>query len=335
MARHHLMGRWIRRVSATGLALFTMAMAASAVSAADVTVGYQTGIEPAKAALADGLYEKATGARINWRKFDNGAELVRALASGDVDVANLGSSVAAAGASRKLPLQTFLVAAQLGTSEALVVRKGAGIKTPADLVGKTIAVPFVSTSHYSLLSAFKHWGVDASKVKVINLRISEIAAAWTRGDIHGAYVWEPALGRVKETGTVLATSADVAQWGAPTFDLWVARKPFADKNQAFLRQFAKVSVTAYETFRANPAAYIGNAANLQKIARVTGAKPEDVKVLLSGDRFPTATEQRQLLAGPVAKAFGDTAAFLKSQGKLDAVLPSYGDYVTPAFIGQP
>lgn len=335
MARHHLMGRWIRGLSATGLALFTMAMAASAVNAAEVTVGYQTGIEPAKAALADGLYEKATGAKINWRKFDNGAELVRALASGDVDVANLGSSVAAAGASRKLPLQTFLVAAQLGTSEALVVRKAAGIKTPADLVGKTIAVPFVSTSHYSLLSAFKHWGVDATKVKVINLRISEIAAAWTRGDIHGAYVWEPALGRVKETGTVLATSADVAQWGAPTFDLWVARKPFADKNQAFLRQFTKVSVTAYEAFRANPEAYIGNAANLQKIARVTGAKPEDVKVLLSGDRFPTAVEQRQLLAGPVAKAFGDTAAFLKSQGKLDAVLPSYGDYVTPAFIGQP
>lgn len=329
-----LQGCW-RVVGASTLVLATFSVAVVPARAAEVTVGYQTGVEPAKAALADGVYEKATGAKIHWRKFDNGAELVRALASGDVDVANLGSSVAAAGASRKLPLQTFLVAAQLGTSEALVVRNGAGIDKPADLLGKTIAVPFVSTSHYSLLSAFKHWGVDATKVKVINLRISEIAAAWTRGDIHGAYVWEPALGRIKESGKVLATSADVARWGAPTFDLWVARQPFADKNQAFLRQFAKVSVTAYETFRANPEAYIGNAANLQKIARVTGAKPDDVKVLLRGDRFPTAAEQRQLLAGPVAKAFGDTAAFLKSQGKLDAVLPSYEAYVTPAFIGQP
>lgn len=335
MAQPNLLQRWARALSTASLAMLGFAAVTSSAAAAEVTVGYQTGIEPAKAALADGLYEKATGAKINWRKFDNGAELVRALASGDVDVANLGSSVAAAGASRKLPLQTFLVAAQLGTSEALVVRNGAGISKPSDLVGKTIAVPFVSTSHYSLLSAFRHWGVDATKVKVINLRISEIAAAWTRGDIHGAYVWEPALGRIKETGKVLATSADVAQWGAPTFDLWVARKPFADKNQAFLRQFAQVSVRAYETFRANPEAYIANAANLQKIARVTGAKPEDVKVLLSGDRFPTAAEQRQLLGGPVAKAFGDTAAFLKSQGKLDAVLPTYGAYVTPAFIGQP
>ncbi|HIV72234.1 MAG TPA: taurine ABC transporter substrate-binding protein [Candidatus Aquabacterium excrementipullorum] len=324
----------IKRLGRTAcLAAAVMGLATQAASAAEVTVGYQTGVEPAKAALADGLYEKATGAKINWRKFDNGAELVRALASGDVDVANLGSSVVAAAASRKLPVQTFLVAAQLGTSEALVVRNSAGIKKPADLVGKTIAVPFVSTSHYSLLSAFKHWGVDATKVKVINLRISEIAAAWTRGDIHGAYVWEPALGRIKESGTVLATSADVAQWGAPTFDLWVARKPFADKNAAFLRQFAKVSVSAYEAFRANPDGFIGDAANLQKIARVTGAKPEDVKVLLRGDRFPTAAEQRQLLGAPVAKAFADTAAFLKAQGKLDALLPDYSGYVTNTYIG--
>jgi taurine transport system substrate-binding protein len=312
------------------------ALCLSAAShALEVTVGYQTGVEPAKAALADGLYEKATGAKINWRKFDNGAELVRALASGDVDVGNLGSSVVASGASRKLPLVTFLVAAELGNSEALVVRNGSGIKQPADLVGKTIAVPFVSTSHYSLLSALKHWNVDATKVKIINLRVSEIAAAWTRGDIHGAYVWEPALGKIKENGSVLATSADVAKWGAPTFDLWVARKDFAAKQPEFLKQFAKVSVAAYEGFRANPDGYLNNATNLQKIARVTGAKPEDIKVLLKGDRFPNATEQAQLLGGPVTKAVADTAAFLKAQGKLDAVLPGYGEYVTPQYITRP
>lgn len=303
--------------------------------AADVTVGYQTGVEPGKAAQADGLYEKATGVKINWRKFDNGAELVRALASGDVDVGNIGSSVLSSGASRKLPMQAFLIAAQLGNSEALVVRNGSGIKQPADLVGKTIAVPFVSTSHYSLLSALKHWNVDASKVKIINLRVSEIAAAWTRGDIHGAYVWEPALGKIKESGTVLATSADVAKWGAPTFDLWVARKDFAAKNPDFLKQFAKVSVTAYEGFRADPTAYLSKAENLQKISRVTGAKPDDIKVLLKGDQFPTAAEQAQLLGAPVTKAVADTAAFLKAQGKLDTVLSDYKDYVTPQFITRP
>ncbi|WP_219636024.1 ABC transporter substrate-binding protein [Streptococcus agalactiae] len=45
-----------------------------------------------------------------------------------------------------------------------------GIKTPQDLIGKTIAVPFVSTTHYSLLSALKHWNIPEDKVKIINLR---------------------------------------------------------------------------------------------------------------------------------------------------------------------
>ena len=315
------------------LAALAFASLSVAAQAADITVGYQTGIDPTKVPQADGLYEKAIGEKIDWRRFNSGPEVIAALASGDLQLGNIGSSPLAAATSRKLPIVAFIVSAQINAAEALVVRNGSEIGKPEDLVGKTIAVPFVSTSHYSLLSAFKHWGVDATKVKVINLRISEIAAAWTRGDIHGAYVWEPALGRIKESGTVLATSADVAQWGAPTFDLWVARKPFADKNAAFLRQFAKVSVSAYEAFRANPDGFIGDAANLQKIARVTGAKPEDVKVLLRGDRFPTAAEQRQLLGAPVAKAFADTAAFLKAQGKLDALLPDYSGYVTNTYIG--
>ena len=40
------------------------------------------------------------------------------------------------------------------------MRNGSGIEKPEDLVGKTVAVPFVSTTHYSLLAALKHWGID-------------------------------------------------------------------------------------------------------------------------------------------------------------------------------
>ncbi|MDR8383291.1 taurine ABC transporter substrate-binding protein, partial [Acinetobacter baumannii] len=92
------------------------------------------------------------------------------------------------------------------------------IKTPQDLIGKTIAVPFVSTTHYSLLSALKHWNIPEDKVKIINLRPPEISAAWERGDIDAAYVWEPALSKAKASGTVLTDSKQVGEWGAPTYD---------------------------------------------------------------------------------------------------------------------
>jgi taurine transport system substrate-binding protein len=315
------------------IGLFSLLLTAS-TCVADVSIAYQTGIDPAKLAIADDDYAVATGAKINWRKFDNGAEVIRAMASGDIDIGNVGSSVLATAASRRLPIEAFLVATELGGSEALVVRHAAGINNPQGLIGKTIAVPFVSTAHYSLLSALLHWGVDAKKVKIINLRVAEISAAWQRGDIDAAYVWEPGLGRIKETGTVLTTSAELAQWGAPTFDLWVVRRAFAEQNPEFLRKFVAVTLAEYEKFKANPAAFSTNQDTLQKIARVSGAKLADIQTLLNSDTYPVKAAQSPLLVagGTVAKALTDTASFLKGQGQLDQVLPDYNAYVSSRYL---
>ena len=316
-------------------ALLILQFFAVTVAAEDViNIGYQTGIEPAKLAIANAEYEKLTNSKINWRRFDNGAEVVRAIASGDIDIGNVGSSVVATAVTRRLPIETFLIAAQLGESEALIVRNNAGINSPQDLIGKTIAVPFVSTSHYSLLTALKHWNVDQSKVKVINLRASEIAAAWQRGDIDAAFVWEPSLGRIKETGKVLATSNDLAQWGAPSFDLWISRKDFAQKQAKFLADFARVSIENYQHFRNDPKQFVADANKINQIAKVTGAKPDDIQTLLLGDFYPVQNEQINLLSVAVSKALLDTATFLKSQGQLDSVLSDYSAYVNPEYVRQ-
>ncbi|RUU12847.1 taurine ABC transporter substrate-binding protein, partial [Mesorhizobium sp. M7A.T.Ca.TU.009.01.3.2] len=123
-----------------------------------ITIGYQTVVEPSKVPQADGAYEKATKAVIDWRKFDSGADVIAAVASGSVDIGYVGSSPLAAAASRELPIQTIFIVGLIGESEALVARNGAGIEKVADLAGKKVAVPFVSTTHYSLLAALKHEG---------------------------------------------------------------------------------------------------------------------------------------------------------------------------------
>ncbi|RUZ11112.1 taurine ABC transporter substrate-binding protein, partial [Mesorhizobium sp. M7A.F.Ca.CA.002.15.1.1] len=72
-----------------------------------ITIGYQTVVEPSKVPQADGAYEKATKATIDWRKFDSGADVIAAVASGSVDIGYVGSSPLAAAASRELPIQTI------------------------------------------------------------------------------------------------------------------------------------------------------------------------------------------------------------------------------------
>jgi taurine transport system substrate-binding protein len=315
------------------IALISTLLLVFNASAQTVKIGYQTGIDPSKVALADGLFEKNSGQKIEWRRFDNGAEVIRALASGDIDIGNVGSTIVATAGSRKLPITTFLIAAELGTSEALIARNGSNINNPQDLIGKTIAVPFVSTSHYSLLAALKHWGIDRNQVKIINLRGSEIPAAWKRGDIDAAYVWEPALGAIKESGKVLVSSAELASWGQPTYDVWVVRNQFAEKNAAFLQSFSRTTFDFFAAYKANPTNFAYSPENLQKIGRVTGAKAADITTLLSGNQYPTAQQQQEILSKRYVQAIVDTAKFLKEQGKLDVVAPDYSSYATTKFLG--
>ena len=204
-----------RRLLGTAtLAVLAFATHSNFSYAADVNVniGYQPIVEPSRVPQADGTYEKVTGAKINWQKFDSGADVITAIASGSLDIGYVGSSPLAAAASREIPIETIFVVGLISEAEALAVK---GIDKPEDLAGKKIATPFVSTAHYSLLTALKHWKVDPKSVEILNLRPPEIAAAWERGDIDGAYVWDPVLSELKKTGSVLATSADVAGLGRP------------------------------------------------------------------------------------------------------------------------
>ena len=251
--------------------------------AADLTIGYITGIDPTKLAQAEDSYDKAIGEKIDWRRFDSGPAVVSALASGDLQIGNLGSSPLAAAASRNVPLVTFIVTAQ---------------------------------------------------IKVVNLSPAQITAAWKRGDIDGAFTWSPALGEIRKTGKILTDAGQVSEWGAPTFEVWVARKDFADKHPEIVAKFAEVSLNAIADYNAHQAAWTTDSPQVQTIARLTGASPEDIPELLQGAHFPSTAEQKsaQLLGGGTAKDIAGTALFLKDQGKIEGVLPDYSSYVSDKFL---
>ncbi|MBM3096180.1 taurine ABC transporter substrate-binding protein [Ensifer sp. T173] len=314
-------------VSTAALVLATQGLLAAQAADTTLTIGYQPIVEPSRVPQADGTYEKVTGAKINWQKFDGGADVIAALASGSIDIGYVGSSPLAAAASRELPFETIFVVGLISDAEALAVK---GVSKPEELAGKKIATPFVSTAHYSLLTALKHWNIDPKSVEILNLRPPEIAAAWQRGDIDGAYVWDPVLSEIKKTSTVLATSADVAQWGGPTFDAWIVSKKFAEEHPDIVTGFVKVTGDAYADYRAKPETWNATSEQAEKIARLTGAKPEDVPALLKGYYFPSLEEQAtsDLLGGATAKAIAETSAFLLEQGKIPAVLTDYGPYVS-------
>ena len=315
----------------TPLSLFAaLAFITFQAQAVNVTIAYQTSAEPAKVAQADNTFAKENGASVDRSKFDSGSSVVRALASGDVQIGNIGSSPLAVAASQQVPIEVFLLASQLGSSEALVVKKS--ISKPDDLIGKRIAVPFISTTHYSLLAALKHWGIKPGQVQIVNLQPPAIIAAWQRGDIDGAYVWAPAVNELEKDGAVLTDSSKVGEWGSPTLDVWVVRKDFAEQHPDIVKAFARSALAAQKAYLDDPDGWLRQPENLQKLSRLSGVPEADVPGLVKGNTYLTAEQQARQLNGPVNKAIVDTAAFLKEQGKVPAVAADYGQYVTDKFV---
>ncbi|HYC42228.1 MAG TPA: taurine ABC transporter substrate-binding protein [Noviherbaspirillum sp.] len=302
-----------------------------------VTIGGQSMFGPWKKAIVEKEFEKATGWNIKWRNFDSGGDVVTAMASGDVQIGVAGSSPVAAAVSRGVNIEVFWILDNIADAEALVVRNGSGINAPQDLAGKKLAVPFVSTTHFHTLFALEQFGLE-NKVKVINLQPSDIPAAWDRGDIDAAFVWDPALGKLKQSGKVLISSGTLTGWGKATFDALVVDKAFAAKNEKTLKAFTKVLQTATADYVNAPGTWTASSPKVVKVAQHSGAKPEEVPSVLALYKFPLAGEQASnaWLGGGknsgVAKALASTAAFLKEEKKIPAALPDYSVAVNPTFV---
>ncbi len=109
-----------------------------------VTVGFQVIYNPWKVAITSGAFAGATSHSIKWRQFESGAQVINALALGEVDIAMAGSSPIAAGLSRGIDMELFWIVEDIADAEALVVRYDSGIASPQELRGKIVAVPLAS-----------------------------------------------------------------------------------------------------------------------------------------------------------------------------------------------
>jgi taurine transport system substrate-binding protein len=325
----------VRRTFFAG-ALGALALMAGAAHAADktVVVGYQTDALPSSVGIANGDFEKATGAKIDFRRFNSGADIFAAIASGDVQVGYVGSSPFAAATSRGLDVKAFYLASISGTDEALVVRNGSGINSLADLKGKKLAAAPVSTDHYQLLALIKSIGLNEKDVQVFAIPQPDIVAGYNRGDLDGGFVWDPALTELKKNGKVLVTSREVADKGAPTFSAWVATAAFAKENLGFLKAFAGV-IDKYQTSFANDKAAWGpDSDNAKALAKLLGGTPQDqASALKNLSLVPIDAQLSDKWLGGgeksgLAKILQDTSVFLKDQKKISEVLPSYAAFVT-------
>ena len=323
-----------RQLLVVAVAALVVNTAAYAQAKKEVTFAHQDMMVPLRTVMESGELEKMTGYKINWRMFGGGGDVVKAMASGDVQIGEAGSSPIVAATSQGQDIKLFWILDDIAEAEALIVRNGSGINSVKDLKGKKVATPFVSTAHYQLMAIMKVNGLDAKGVNVMNLRPPEIAAAWERGDIDAAFIWDPVLGKIKSNGKVIESSRTIGAKGFPTFDGLVVNAKWAAENEAFMVQLVKVLAKADENYRANKVKWTVDSVEAKAVAKWTKADVKEVPATMALYTFPTMEEQvgPKWLGGAAAKTMTSTAEFLKEQGRIQEVKPSYSTFITDVYI---
>jgi taurine transport system substrate-binding protein len=302
---------------------------AAATAPKKLTIAYQAIPNGDLVVKHEGWLEQALpNTKIEWKLFDSGGSVNEAVAARSVDIGLAGSSPVSRGLSQPLPYEVPWIHDVIGKAEALVVKKD--ITSIEQLKGKKVATPLASTSHYSLLAALQDHQLTAKDVKVIDAEPDDIAAAWSRGDIDGAYVWNPNLAKlIKDGGHVLVSSADLAKEGKTTYDLAVVTNDFAGKYPDAVKTWVAQQDRAVKLYRSDP----------QAVATAVGAElnvsADEVEPQLKDLIFLTAAEQAgpDYLGGGLAKNLFAAAQFNKDLAQIDKVQPeaSYGAAVNATF----
>ena len=175
-----------------------------------VTIGYLPSDHDAALFVADAQGQFASnGINTELVQFNNGGDLMTAMASGDVDVGYVGITPVLASIQKGVPVKVISAAQTEGSG--LVVAKNSGISSVSDLEGKTIATPGEASIQYMLLQYYlEQNGMSLNDLKVSSMKVPSMNDALKTNKIDGMITFEPYVTIDEKNGaTVLAGSQDI------------------------------------------------------------------------------------------------------------------------------
>jgi NitT/TauT family transport system substrate-binding protein len=245
-----------------------------------ITMGPVVDGAPVYYAIKSGLFAKEGLSVTAKQAVSGGPALVPTLLSGTIQLGGTGLGTALPAWSEQVPIEVVAPLTLEGTNdtnsqEHLIALAGSGVTTPADLAGKTIAVPTLDNMGQIQVSAFlSAHGVDPSSVKYIAVPYPQQEAALQAKRISVAFTTEPYLAEIQAAMSVTdlgATAPSVAP-SIPDFFV-IGTTSYISSHQAIIRKFQLAIQQSIAYLAANPAAARAlvptftsiSAANAQKI----------------------------------------------------------------------
>ena len=192
------------------------------------------------------------GLTVELTQFNNGGDLMTAMASGDIDVGYAGITPVMSSISQGVPVKVVSGAQIEGSS--IVAGKNSGINTVADLKGKTVATPGEATIQNMLLtSALTQAGVSTSDVEFTTMKAAQMTDALKAGQVDAMIIWEPyaSIAVKNGDGKLVETSGEIIP-GHPCCCV-VAREDFIKNHPEELKKVLAAHENATAFTNENPA----------------------------------------------------------------------------------
>ena len=175
-----------------------------------VNIGYLPTDHDAALFVANstGMFKKA-GIDVELYEYNNGGDLMSAMASGDLDVGYVGITPVIYSISKDVPVRIVAGAQNEGSG---LLSHNSSIKSISDLKGKTVATPGEASIQSVLLKYdLKKNGLNTSDIESPTMKVSSMNDALKTGGIDAMLTYEPYVTISKEINnqTLVETSGDI------------------------------------------------------------------------------------------------------------------------------
>lgn len=151
--------------------------------------------------IADKLgYFKEAGLEVTSQLIESGPDIGPMVAGGSAPISIQTNFMDIILTSNKVKVKIVAPLAQIAGTQAVVGGKNLVLNSAKDLEGKTIGVPSGADVVIAINNMAKELGVNASKIKYVNLAPSDAVTALQKGDIDAMAAWEPFITKAIQGG---------------------------------------------------------------------------------------------------------------------------------------
>ncbi|WP_091880243.1 ABC transporter substrate-binding protein [Bradyrhizobium sp. Rc2d] len=275
----------------------------------------------------DGKYKDVTY-DIQWKNFTSGAPLTNEMVAGKLDFGAMAdfpgslNGVAFQKAGRRSLFISVLSGSTKGSGNGIVVPASSPAQSIADLKGKTISVPFASTSHGMLLRAIEAQGWNPQTDVNIITQAPEVAGPALQANKIEAHADFVPFAELFPWRGFARKIFDGSQANAPTFHGSLVDAEYAEKYPEIVVAYLRAALEADRLIAEEPEKYS------ELVAKVTGIESE-VVYLFHG---PLGLQTRDVTWKPeYRQAVATSILTLKHLKRADSDL-DISQFVTDKFI---